>query len=539
MNNQSCKAVRITIFFFALNVLISAHADNLVRNPSDVPHRGVFEISLTTTQAVENPYFDVDVRVIFVRPDETRVTVDGFYDGNNTYKARAYCDTIGEWKWSSVSNLDNLNHKTGTFKVVSSKLKGKLRKHPEDPRQFVYDNGEWYLHIGDTGYRFVTDSEPNWKAYIDQADQAGFTKIRTWFCKGRSDVQVLFSEDRSEMNLPYWKEIDRRLTYSLNEHPHIIFQLIPYGEDTAEIKRYGEGDRASIFVAKYTQARFSSFPNVLFCISNDRHIVFRDGEPGNRNASFIVIHKIGLDMMKREPWGTLLTNHQQRFQGYSFTDCVWSDIITLEDMDQVDGRIILQYFDDAEDPIVLDEDRYENYRNPEHHRYFFRRLMWGCLLSGGSATYGGMKTYEAYDGELSGIYGYYDALQEGKLKDGAHDYPFIHKFFDDTNLTLVGMKPSDAMTGYNPQSFKCIADQNHILVYLQNPDSRNIEKADVDDDKPVVTIQLPRGHYQIQWYQPTTGKWFEDEKLKEISGGYHRTFNCPFTGDAILYLKKK
>jgi hypothetical protein len=32
-------------------------------------------------------------------------------------------------------------------------------------------------------------------------------------------------------------------------------------------------------------------------------------------------------------------------------------------------------------------------KNP---RYFVRRLMWASLLSGGHATYGGGRTYEAY-----------------------------------------------------------------------------------------------------------------------------------------------
>jgi hypothetical protein len=33
----------------------------------------------------------------------------------------------------------------------------------------MYDNGEWFLHIGDTGYRYVVDTEPEWQRYLDQA----------------------------------------------------------------------------------------------------------------------------------------------------------------------------------------------------------------------------------------------------------------------------------------------------------------------------------------------------------------------------------
>jgi hypothetical protein len=366
----------------------------------------------------------------------------------------------------------------------------------------------------------------------------GFTKIRAWFCQGRSDVQALFAEQRSEMNLPYWQEIDRRLTYALNEHPHVIFQLIPYGEDTAEIGRYGQGDRAALLAGKCAQARFSAFPNIYWCLSNDRHIVYRDPMRG-RDVSPYVIDKMGRDFRRREPWGTLITNHQQRFQGYSFVDAPWSDIITLEDLDEVAGAVILQYRQLGDDPVVLDEDRYELYRPPVHPQYYFRRLMWASLLSGGSATYGGLKTYEPYDGELCGVQGYTDAVQAGKLVGGAHDFRHIHQFFADTGVTLVGMEPADAMAGYRPHECKCIANDDHIIAYLQNPDAAEPEKADVAKTRASLRIHLPRHVYDVRWYQPTTGRWVEDSEVKQIAGGFDRTLKAPFAGDAVLWLRRR
>jgi len=509
-----------------------------VQQGGTAPHRGVYEIVLETPLGGQNPYFEVDFQVRFTRPDETEVTVDGFYDGGRTFKARAYCDAVGPWQWQSISNVTKLNGRTGEFRVVPSKLKGKLRKHPDDPRQLAYDNGQWFLHIGDTGYRYVADTEPQWKAYVDQAAQVGFTKIRTWFCKGRGDVQVLFSEDRAGMNLPYWQEIDHRLTYALNHHPQVIFQLIPYGEDTAEITRYGQGNEASVFIGKYAQARFSAFPNIHWCLTNDRHIVSRSPMRG-RDASPHVINKMGMDFSRREPWGTLLTNHQMRRQGYHFADAPWSDIVTLEDIDQVAGAVLLHYRALGDDPVILDEDRYELYIPPEHPRYFFRRMMWASLLSGGAATYGGLKTYEPYDGELRGVQGYEDAVQAGKLVGGAHDFRYIHQFFQDTGLTLVGMEPADVMVGYQPHYFKCIENDDHIIVYLQNPDSADPQKAGVSSKAAAVKIYLPLSVYGVRWYEPTTGRWVEDAKIKEVFGGIKRELKAPFAGDAILYLCRR
>jgi len=495
------------------------------------PHRGFYELSLETSQRALNPYTDVEVQVVFERPDGSKVSVDGFHDGRGIFKARAYCDAVGQWRWKSSSNVYDLSSESGEFEVKPSSLKGKLRLHREDRRQFAYDNGQWFLHIGDTGYRYVTQTEPKWKEYIDQAARMGATKIRTWFCQGRSDVQVLFSNGRKELNLAYWQEIDKRLQYALEKHAHIIFKLIPYGEDTEELRRYEKGDEGARLIAQYAQARFSALPNIHWCISNDREIV-PGGKLTGRKVLRRTIDKIGKDMAAREPWGTLLTNHQSRFKGYDFVDAEWSDIIMLEDMDQVDGRLFKEYYGTRAEPMVLDEDRYEHWRNPKHDRYFFRRLMWASLLSGGHATYGGLRTYEPYDGKDSGVQGYFDAVAAGKLERGGDDFVHIHKFFKDSGLTLVNMRPDDAMVGDEPGKFKCIGDDHVYIIYLANPDGAKPGEANVSKATPNVVVRLPEVAFAVKWFNPRSGQWADGVS---VSGGT-QNLKAPGGGDWILLL---
>jgi len=497
-------------------------------------HRGVYQVELESSGQLGNPYFDVDLTVTFTRPDKTPVVVEGFFDGGRSFKARAYCDMAGPWTWMSESNVADLHGKSGVFQVAPSSLPGKLRKHPRDPHQFAYDNGDWFLHIGDTGYRYVVETEPKWREYIDQAAQMGATKIRTWFCQSRSGVEILLTKDRRELNLPYWQEMDRRVLYALEYHPRVILKLIPYGEDTAELLRYGRGDRASQRIASYAQARFSSLPNVMWCISNDREIV-GDGERlQGRRVPASVIDRIGRDMAGREPWGTLLTNHQARFTGYDFVDARWSDVSTLEHLDAVDGALLLKYRQAGDDPIVNDEDRYELYRPPQHPRYFFRRLMWSSLLSGGHATYGGLKTYEPYDGDLSGVQGYYDAKAAGKLVGGADDFVHIHKFFRDSGLTLVEMVPDAAIVSSDPSRANCIHDETSYIVYVANPSGDKPETDDASATTTAVTIKLPVGDYRTRWFQPAFGKWTE---AQPVTGG-QLTLATPGPGDWVLWLTR-
>lgn len=441
----------------------------LTNDPHRVPHYGVFETSFAADAADPQASTAFDVTVVFTRPDGSSVKVDAFHDGGRAFKARAYADALGEWQWATQSSRPGLDGLAGSFTVVPSALKGQLRHHRDDPHQFAYENGEWFLHVGDTGYRFVTDIEPEWRAYIDQAEAAGFTKIRTWFSRGRRDVQ----------------------------------------------------------------ARFSAFPNVHWCVSNDQEMVPDGTEITGRMVHEGSIHQIARDMAAREPWGTLLTNHQCRFKGYSFCDAEWSDIVTLEDLDQVSGQLILEYRERVKVPVINDEDRYEHYRPPAHPRYFFRRLMWASLLSGGHTTYCGTVTFEPYDGELRGVQGYFDAARAGKL-EGAQDFRNLHVFFNDTGLTLVGFDPDDAYVGSRPEHRKCSRTGDVTIIYLANPDGSSGETDDMAQTVPDVTVTLD-GAVDARWFNPRTGLW---DGAAELSAGT-QTLVAPDVGDWVLLLRRK
>ncbi|MFW6309076.1 MAG: DUF4038 domain-containing protein [bacterium] len=537
-------------------------AKNLTRNFETAKKYGVHEISLETQSGFGNPYLDVDFNIIFYDPAGNRIKTEGFYDGKNIFKARAYCNKVGKWKWESRSSHSDLHNKSGDFQVVHSSLKGKLKINKKDPYQLQYDNGDWFLHLGDTGYRYLAAEEAYWKEYLEQAAASGITKIRTWFCQGRSDIQALFGrgdkKERNRLNLNCWQEMDRRLIYGLNNYPDIIFQLIVFGEDGDEIRRYGERNIISRLITKYAQARFSAFPNIYWTISNDHKILENDNgelEPGLKKEGVPLarkedINEIGEDMAEQEPWKTLLTNHQSRFTGFSFLNCDWADLVTLEDLGQVTGEKILEYRKKGRKPVILDEDRYETHRSPENDRYFFRRLMWGVLLSGGHPTYGGLETYEYFDGDKRGLYGYYDACREGKLEQGAHDFQYIHKFFEDTGINLINMVPADEITGNRPLLYKVIGgkSQDRYIIYLANPDeytghnpdgfagNYTDKYADVSREVPQVKVDIDISSYKIDWYQPFTGKWFENEKIKDDKSG--NILKAPGQGDWIVYLRR-
>ena len=81
--------------------------------------------------------------------------------------------------------------------------------------------------------------------------------------------------------------------YALLRYPWVQFQVIVYGEDAPRLALAAAGDAISAYAAQYAQARWSSFPNVQWCVINDR--------------TTTSVRPIAEAMAAREPWSTLLT----------------------------------------------------------------------------------------------------------------------------------------------------------------------------------------------------------------------------------------
>lgn len=393
------------------------------------------------------------------------VRVQGFYDGVGSFKLRVYCQWPGMYSVVTNSVLQRLHNVHVTFTVstrAASKAIGKLRHHRDDPHQFSTDSGQWFLHIGDTGYRFLIPSEPMWRQYIDEAatlQQA--TKVRAWLASGRHAVQEAVTGTPGRMNVRFWDVVESRLRYALDRYPWVQVQVILFGEDAAALLVAATRPSSVwAYLPVYAQARFSSFANVHWCVINDVN-------------SMGPVQAVGAAMHAREPWGTLITSHQRRRTGYSFAEATWSGIVTLQTLDAVNGAEVAQYRARQRFPVVLDEDRYEMYKAPSAGTVqdWFRMFFWSAVVTGGHATYGGIQTWLPYSASsaTTGVRGYGTLVAGKVLRGGARDLKHIHSFFKDGPVkSMVNFLPgSQVQCGDVPARALCAFRSAWAVFYLK------------------------------------------------------------------------
>jgi hypothetical protein len=152
---------------------------------------GTREIVLDTGDgSVSNP-FDTDFRVTFTPPSgsASEVTVDGFYDGGDTWRARLYVTESGAWTWSTESADDaGLAGVSGSFTAVPSGLRGKMRKHPTNDHQWATDDGQYFLTIADTPYLLFNEEygDDVFQRYVEDIVARGVTLVRAGYGGGYS-----------------------------------------------------------------------------------------------------------------------------------------------------------------------------------------------------------------------------------------------------------------------------------------------------------------------------------------------------------------
>ena len=162
-----------------------------------VPRWEMHEFVAKGRSSVENPFRDARWVGEFRSPSGRTNLVEGFYDGDETWRLRFAADEEGEWSYvlrgEGVESLQR-----GKLICTVPRGRGFIRIHPGNPYAFAYADGTAFFPMGDTCYGLYDDSPitPELRAeYLTARRAKHFNFVR---------MSVGHSEARAATNNAYW-----------------------------------------------------------------------------------------------------------------------------------------------------------------------------------------------------------------------------------------------------------------------------------------------------------------------------------------------
>lgn len=239
----------------------------------------VEEITLEATAPLPEtmPALDVSVVAEFTAPDGRSVRVNGFWDGERTWRVRFTPTSAGTWNYriSSAPAIPGLARDGRlAVKAAARGARGFLRRDAEHPQSFSFDSGERFFMWGNTVYHLVAtaQSDAPWRAALASMRQAGLNKLRFHigsiprFAKAgpHPGSPAFIDNDTARLNLKHFRAVDEVIR-ACGEigllADVIVYPYIRQDDDDSNVR--DERFR------RYVIARYAAFPHLMWCLTNE------------------------------------------------------------------------------------------------------------------------------------------------------------------------------------------------------------------------------------------------------------------------------
>jgi len=259
--------------------------------------RGYVKSPFETPGSAQHPNpFMVEVSATFEGPGGEKLTLPGFYDGENGWKVRFSPTAVGKWKYETRCKADPaMDGKRGEIECVPNtnpNIHGGLRIDREHPYHFVYEDGTRYFLLGfEADWLWALDMSdpeiPNVKKFVDAIAAYGFNHLvmnayahDTPWAKGKSSQwdygppQMFAWEgtnenpDHSRMNVRFWQHYDRVVS-CLHEKGIIAHIMLRVYNKLVNWPKNGSPE--DLLYYKYIVARYQAFSNVVWDFSKEAH----------------------------------------------------------------------------------------------------------------------------------------------------------------------------------------------------------------------------------------------------------------------------
>jgi hypothetical protein len=423
-----------------------------------------------------NPYIDVSFSAVF-RQANRDMFVRGFYDGDGVYRLRFMPDTPGEWQFSTVSNVPDLNGRTRRFVCVPAQPGNHGPVSVWGQTRFAYADGTPYFQIGTTCYAWAHQGVVLEQQTIRTLAESPFNKLR---------MCVFPKHYRFNHNEPplyaYEKKADgsfdfERFNPAFFQHYEDLLAALRTLNIEADLilfhpyDRWGfadmEAEQDNLYL-RYIIARFAAFRNVWWSLANEYDLM--------RAKTELDWDRFFRIVQAEDPYHHLRSIHNCRaFYDHS-KPWVTHASIQHSDLARV-GEWRMQYGK----PVVDDECQYEGNIENQWGNITARELthrFWEGTLRGGYVGHG--ETYRHPEDILWWSKG-------GVLRgESPARICFLRDVLADVVQQLVPMERAEVMLERQRYASARIGDE-YFIIYFGNSQVGG------------VTLQLPPGNnYRLE-----------------------------------------
>lgn len=246
---------------------------------------GIFELAIKGPK-VSNPFTDIEISAVFKHKNQTYY-VDGFYDGDQTYKIRFMPELEGKWTYAIQSNSSQIKSITGNFTCTPPKKGNHGPVVVRDTFHFAYRDGQPFYPIGTTAYAWVHQEPQLIQETLTTLQGNTFNKIRMtvmpkYYGKYVSNKPPYFpfegsiekGWDHSRFNVAFFRHLEEQITElkKLNIEADVIM-FHPYDK-----KEWGfsKGSvKENLLYIKYLTARLGAYRNVWWSMANEYDIMYK------------------------------------------------------------------------------------------------------------------------------------------------------------------------------------------------------------------------------------------------------------------------
>ena len=502
----------------SLVLLIAHHLPAQVQAPTKVGKWGLWEATLKSDRRYFNPFTEVTLIATFRSPSGKVHTVEGFYDGNRTWKVRFMPDEVGQWRWFiRAEPPDERLSASGKFECTSSKLHGPLRVHPQNPLWFAFADGTPVYLLSFHLWNLDAMDEEVLAKTLDFLKAQGFNAIvgphltpdrMAW--EQLPDGRISF--DR--FNLSVWQGLDRALKLMAERGMVLIPFSIVGG--TNRLPKVPD-ERQLDLLLRYWVARWQGFWNATFQPTSEWEEGYSEQE----------ILQIGQRLHELTCGRFLISVHSLKVSSENIQRASWFGYHTVQDKlsDQNFGKYVwlASLHQKVPKPILAHECLWEgNFYQREAGLDVdnLRKAAWVIALSGGHINYADEVVPPRRWQRREDVGVTFSELGAATKPLGQlyNSLSTLAKFM--RSLPFWRMKPHPELASTKI----CLADLGQVYAaYVPNGGTVWVDLAKTE------------ATFKFQWFNPRAGNWLEGGMVK---GGVRREFQTPDSNDWVLLVSR-